>query len=71
MNDNRLKILFLLFGISTILTIGMIRFYQIHENHQANLLKAEACIVDGGTVVMDEKYFWSLTSVTCEGNDDI
>ncbi|WP_169803138.1 hypothetical protein [Neobacillus novalis] len=52
----------------TILTVGVIRITQIKNNYQANKLTLESCVDNGGTAVVGQKYFWSLTSAACEEN---
>lgn len=49
-----------------ILIIGGVRINQIEMNYQANKPILEECIDNGGTVVIGQKHFWSLTSATCE-----
>ncbi|WP_428909936.1 hypothetical protein [Niallia sp. Krafla_26] len=49
-----------------IVTFGGIRIFQIERNYEANQSILETCVENGGTVVIGQKYFWSLTSATCE-----
>jgi len=39
---------------------------QIHANHQTNLVKSEDCMENGGTVMVEEKGFFSLATVYCK-----
>lgn len=46
------------------LSIG--RIAQIHSNSQSILPQMEACMDEGGTVVVESEGIWSLTKFTCK-----
>ncbi|MFJ7974237.1 hypothetical protein ACIQZI_00770 [Peribacillus sp. NPDC096379] len=67
MNKNKRNMLIAISVSIVILIIGGVRINQIERNYQANKPILEACIDNGGTVVIRQKHFWSLTSATCDG----
>ncbi len=65
MNKQKVKWLVLLVTTVAIITFAFIRISQIHVNHQANLIKSEECMLNGGTVIIEESLL-SLSTVHCE-----
>ncbi|MFF2448309.1 hypothetical protein ACFVSW_14515 [Neobacillus sp. NPDC058068] len=68
MNKNKINVLAAIMVTIIILTVGVVRFTQIKSNYQANKLILESCVDNGGTAVVGQKHFWSLTSAACEEN---
>ncbi|ETI65891.1 hypothetical protein BAVI_25329 [Neobacillus vireti LMG 21834] len=68
MNKNKINLLIAIMVTITILTVGGVRITQIKNNYQANKLILESCVDNGGTAVIGQKHFWSLTSAACEEN---
>lgn len=66
MNKNRIKMIVPIVLSIAILISGVIRFLQMKSNYEANKIKSEACIDNGGTLVIEQKHLLALTSATCE-----
>ena len=67
MNKNKLNMIIAIIGCVAILTIGVLVFIQIHDNHQTNQLIIEKCFDnfdEVGEVVIKKNGFWS--PVSCE-----
>lgn len=65
LNKNQRNTIIVIIVSIVILAIGGVRINQIANNYQGNNLILEACVDNGGTVVIEQKYFWSLTSANC------
>lgn len=68
LNKNKISLLVAIMVTITILTVGGVRITQIKSNYQANKLILEACVDNGGTALVGQKHFWSLTAAACEEN---
>lgn len=66
MVKNKIRWIVLTIVMITMMTFMVVRLAQINTNHKANLAKSEECMVNGGTVVMKNEGFLSLTTVTCD-----
>lgn len=63
---NKNKWIILVVGIAMIVMLSVFSMQQIHANHQTNLVKSEDCMENGGTVMVEEKGFFSLATVYCK-----
>lgn len=62
------KVIIAIIVSMVIIAAGALRIIQIERNYQANQPILDACVDKGGTVIIEQKFFWSLTSATCEEN---
>ncbi|OMC83521.1 hypothetical protein BK130_08275 [Viridibacillus sp. FSL H8-0123] len=68
MKKTKRNMLIAIFVSVAILTIGGARVLQIERNYQAHKPILEECISNYGTVIIEKKHFWSLSSATCKGS---
>ena len=64
---NKVNLVMLIMGCTTILTAGAIGFNQVHKNHQANQLIIEKCFEhfdQEESIVVKKNGLWS--PVSCE-----
>ena len=61
-------IIFSVVFIVLILTISTVRILLVKNNSDANMIKMEKCMDQGGTIIYENESLFSLSKVTCEEN---
>jgi len=67
MKGNKLKVMFVLISSLVIISTAAYAFFQIKQNHQANMLLIDDCLSAEGTVTVETTTF-RLSTVECEQN---